>query len=164
MQVYECMKRQVITVADTATALDAASLFARHPIGTLPVVTAERTLVGILYMRDLLRLVMPGFIELIEDFDFVVGDFGDYEEMALPPEVAIRPVIELMETAVSVLANCGMMRAFAIMIRHHLTDLPVVDRDGRLVGLASHVDIGTALLARWHDTPPTNKASHPDNT
>jgi CBS domain-containing protein len=46
------------------------------------------------------------------------------------------------------------MRAFAIIISHNLKDLPVVDQDGRLVGLASHVDIGTALLARWHGTAP----------
>ena len=37
----------------------------------------------------------------------------------------------------------------AIMNSHHWYDLPVVDDDGRLVGLASRVDVGTALLAEW---------------
>lgn len=81
-------------------------------------------------MRDLLRLVMPGFIELMTDFDFVVGDFGDYEEREPSPEVEARPVRELMETAVSVTADSGLLRAFALIVNHNLTDLPVVDQDG----------------------------------
>jgi CBS domain-containing protein len=35
------------------------------------------------------------------------------------------------------------------MNSHDLYDLLVVDDDDRLVGLASRVDIGTALLAGW---------------
>ena len=157
MQVHQFMKQQVISIPETATALDAAVLFAKHPIGTLPVVTSEQKLVGILYMRDLLKLMMPGFMELmelIEDFDFIVGDFGDYEEKEPTPEMENMPVQELMETAVSVTADSGLLRAFAIIISHNLKDLPVVDENGRLVGLASHVDIGTALLARWRGHSP----------
>ena len=39
------------------------------------------------------------------------------------------------------------LRAFDIMNSNDLYDLPVVDDDGRLVGLASRVDVGIALLA-----------------
>ncbi len=152
MQIDKFMKQQVISIGDTATAREAAVLFATHHIGTLPVVNAQHKLIGILYMRDLLRLVMPGFIELMTDFDFVLGDFGDYEEREPSPEVEARPVRELMETAVSVTADSGLLRAFALIVNHNLTDLPVVDQDGRLVGIASHVDIGAALLARWNDS------------
>jgi len=134
--------------------MDAAALFTGHHIGTLPVVTVEHKLIGILYMRDLLKLVMPVFVDLIEDFDFVVGDFGEYEKMSPSPEMAGMPVRELMETAVSVTADCGLLRAFALIKNYNLKDLPVVDEDNHLVGLASHVDIGSALLARWHDTTP----------
>ncbi|MBK8904844.1 MAG: CBS domain-containing protein [Anaerolineaceae bacterium] len=152
MQIHKYMKQQVVSIPDTATARDAAALFAAHHIGTLPVVNTQQKLVGILYMRDLLRLVMPGFIELMEDFDFVLGDFGDYEEREPPPEVEAKSVRELMETAVSVTADSGLLRAFALIVNHNLTDLPVVDQDGRLVGIASHVDIGAALLERWNDS------------
>jgi CBS domain-containing protein len=37
------------------------------------------------------------------------------------------------------------------MKKHDLYDLPVVNNNNQLVGLASRVDVGTALLSRWHD-------------
>ncbi len=154
MQVDQFMKPKVIFIAETASAMDAAALFAKYPIGILPVVTAEHKLVGILYMRDLLKFVMPDFVDLLEDFDFVVGDFGAYEEMTPSPEFAQMSVQDLMEPVFSVTADCGLLRAFALIKKHNLKDLPVVDAENRLVGLASHVDIGTALLARWCGTTP----------
>jgi CBS domain-containing protein len=56
-----------------------------------------------------------------------------------------------MEPPYSVSANAGLLLAFATMKKHDLYDLPVVNNNNELVGLASRVDVGTALLSRWHD-------------
>lgn len=155
MNVQQCMKQHPVVLAVNATAQEAAHLFVKHHIGTLPVVDDQNQLVGILHLRDLLRLVMPAFVNLIADFDYVLSDFGEYEKMALSTETAVTPVRDLMETAVSVRANSGLLRAFAFLDKHDLYDLPVVDKDGRLVGIASRVDIGTALLTRWQNDQST---------
>jgi len=145
----QSMKHKVISVSVSATINEAAVLFVERHIGTLPVVDGDGKLVGILHIRDLLELVMPSFVGLVEDFDFVRGDFSVFETMLPPREVAVQPASSIMVSPVSVSAGSGLLRAFAIMNSHHLYDLPVVDDDGRLVGLASQVDIGTALLAGW---------------
>jgi CBS domain-containing protein len=46
------------------------------------------------------------------------------------------------------------------MITHDILDLPVV-RGGKLVGIASRVDIGRAFLESWLNTsePSTSKVS-----
>ena len=147
--ISQSMKQQVIFIANTASIREAAALFVEKHIGTLPVVDRDGILVGILHIRDLLELVMPSFIRLVEDFDFVRGDFSIFETMLPPPEVDIQPVTSVMAPSVSVRADSGLLRAFAIMNNHHLYDIPVVDDSDRLVGLASRVDIGTALLADW---------------
>lgn len=144
------MKHDVISISISATIDEAAVLFVERHIGTLPVVDAEGKLVGILHIRDLLELVMPSFVRLVEDFDFVRGDFSVFETLLPTLEVAIQPASSIMVPPVSVRASSGLLRAFAIMNSHHLYDLPVVDDDGRLVGLASRVDVGTALLTDWH--------------
>lgn len=145
----QSMKHKVISISVSATIREAAALFVEKHIGTLPVVDADGKLVGILHIRDLLELVMPSFIRLVEDFDFVRGDFSVFETLLPPPEVDIQPVSFVMASPVSVIAGSGLLRAFAIMNNHHLYDIPVVDDDDRLVGLASRVDIGTALLSGW---------------
>lgn len=148
MIVENCMKRQVIFIQDSATVGDAAKLFAAHHIGTLPVVNPAGELVGILDLRDILQLTMPTFVTLIEDFDFV-GDFGAGEEFQPTPTLLQKPVNQLMERACAVEAQSGLLRAFSFILKHDLYDLPVVDSHNRLVGLASKVDIGNALLGKW---------------
>jgi len=145
----QSMKHEVTSISVTATIREAAALFVEKHIGTLPVVDRDGRLVGILHIRDLLELVMPSFIRLVEDFDFVRGNFSKFETMLPPPEVDIQPVRSVMDPPVSVKAGSGLLRAFAIMNNQHMYDVPVVDDDNRLVGLASRVDIGTALLAGW---------------
>ena len=145
----QSMKREVISISISATIKEAAALFVKEHIGTLPVVDADEQLVGILHIRDLLELVMPSFVRLVEDFDFVRGDFSVFETLLPPPEVAVQLASSIMVPSVSVRAGSGLLRAFAILNRPDLYDLPVVDDKGRLVGLASRVDIGTALLAGW---------------
>jgi len=145
----QSMKHDVISISASATISEAAVLFVEEHIGTLPVVDGDGKLVGILHIRDLLELVMPSFVRLVEDFDFVRSDFSVFEALLPPPKVAVQPVSSVMVSAVSVGAGSGLLRAFAIMNSHNFYDLPVVDDDGRLVGLASRVDVGTALLAGW---------------
>ena len=150
--VGQSMKHEVISIPVSATIRKATVLFVEEHIGTLPVVDGDGKLVGILHIRDLLELVMPSFVRLVEDFDFVRGDFSVFEALLPPPEVDIQPASSVMVPPISVRVGSGLLRAFAIMNSHHLYDLPVVDDDGRLVGIASRVDIGTALLAGWRSS------------
>ena len=148
MEVSMCMKKEIVTAPVTATVADAASIFCAHHIGMLPVVDKSGNLVGILQLRNLLHIIMPAFVDLIEDFDYV-GDFGAMEDREPTQEEFNRSVSEVMEEPVSVQDDSGLVRAFSFIIKHELLDLPVVNRDGQLVGLASRVDIGRALLTTW---------------
>lgn len=149
MSIGKYMKQHVISIPVSATIHEAAGLYAHHGIGTLPVVDEQNKLVGILHMRDLLNLIMPAFVRIISDFDYVRGDFGGYEDLLPSSEIEAKSVKEIMEKAVFVRMNAGLLRAFAMLDKHDMSDMPVVDDDNRLVGLASRVDIGVALLARW---------------
>ncbi len=148
MQIGRCMKTKIITTLATDTVADAANLFWIHHIGMLPVLNDAGHLVGILHLRNLLDLIMPVFVDLIEDFDYV-GDFGAIEDREPAREELNLPITEVMEAPIYVEEDSGLVRAFAFIHKHELLDLPVVDDDGKLVGLASRVDIGRALLASW---------------
>jgi len=152
MKIGDCMKRTVVSIPATATVDEAAALFAARHIGMLPVVDDSGRLVGVLQLRDLLALVMPDFVRLVGDIDFV-HDFGAMEAPQPSPEAMARPVREVMQPSPSVEETCGLLRAFALMRQRDLHDLPVVAPDGRLVGIASRVDIGAALLSGWRALP-----------
>ena len=148
MDVKSSMKTNVITVLDTDSLGKAAKRFVKHHVGMLPVINAEGKLVGVLQLRDLLTLVMPSFTRLMEDFDFV-GTFGAANSIQPSQEEIQKKVSEVMEPPVCVEDTCGLTRAFALLHHYKLTDLPVVDAENCLVGIASRVDVGTALLKKW---------------
>ncbi len=148
LKISDCMKKNVVAIPATATIGGAASLLASRHIGSLPVVDRNGRLVGLLQLRDLLALVLPDFVHLVEDFDFV-EDFGAIEER-MPDLTTLRmPVEGVMQPAISVEETCGLLRAFSVLYHENIHDLPVVDAAGVLTGIASRVDIGAALLDTW---------------
>jgi len=150
------MKKNVITIPVSATIGDATNLFCANHVGTLPVVDEQGRLVGILLLRDLIHLIMPAFVDLIEDIDYV-GDFGAMEDYEPSEKDLMRAISEVMEEPTCVRENSGLVRAFSFIDKHQLLDLPVVNQDGQLVGLASRVDMGRELLNNWWHCQPRNK-------
>ncbi len=152
-----CMKRPAISVAPSTTVQEASRLVVVHHIGTLPVVDTLGLLVGVVRLEDLLQVFMPDFVALMDNIDFV-HDFGVLETLR-PQDVraAVRLIMrDLMQPPVAVEETCGLLRALATMSRHDIRDLPVVDKAGALVGIASRVDIAAAFFTPWVQTePPT---------
>lgn len=151
MQIKDCMKRNVFSITPETAIAEAARLLSEKHIGSLPVVDSNGKLVGLLPLRSLLLIVMPDFINLVEDFDFV-ADFGAAEERKPDPALLARPVSEIMLPPQAVEETSGLIRAFALIHQHQIHDLPVVDAQGRLVGIVSRVDVGTAFLSSWNIT------------
>jgi CBS-domain-containing membrane protein len=60
-----------------------------------------------------------------------------------------KTVQTLMKPAVTVEEDCGLLRAYSLLIQHNQHDMPVVSKEGKLVGITSRVDIGTAILSTW---------------
>ena len=149
--IKNCMKRNVISIPAQATIREAAGLVVAHHIGQLPVIDETGKLVGIVDLQDILSLELPDIFKLLPDVDFV-HDFGAVETTRPTEQELSQSITSLARQATSVLETCGLLRAYALMLKHDLHDLPVVEESGHLVGIASRVDLGTAILSLWKDT------------
>jgi len=148
MQIEQWMKTEVISIPDTDTVVQAAKVMVWNQIGTLPVVDQHQHLMGRLTITDILELFMPDFVSLLTDIDFV-SDFGAVETMSPDHEALEQPVTAVMHEPLSVERQASLMRTSAMLQKHNVHDVCVTDEEGRLVGIASRVDVGTALLAEW---------------
>ena len=146
--IKDCMKPKVFSISSSATIRQAAALVVERHIGLLPVVDEQGKPIGIIRLGDLLSLELPDFFNLLPDVDFV-HDFGAVETTRPKAENIDRPITTLMQPVTSVVESCGLLRAYALMLKHNLQDLLVVSDNNVLVGIASRVDIGTAILASW---------------
>lgn len=103
-----------ITLPPYAPVKEAFQLMAEHRIGGIPIVDKERRLVGILTNRDI-RFVAPD--------DTPVATYMTPAPLVTAPE------------------GTHLEEAEAILRRHRIEKLPLVDKAGRLVGLITYKDI-----------------------
>lgn len=147
VSVGDSMKRHVVTVTASTTVQEAVRIVVEGRVGTLPVVDEEGLLTGVVRLADLLGVFTPDFLALLDDIDFV-HDFGAMEQVH--PETILQAreltMSDLAGTLVAVEENCGLLHALVTMVKHQLQDLPIVDEQGRLVGIASRVDIARSFF------------------
>ena len=148
MEIRDCMKKQVFSAKQDISIFDAALIMVHHHIGSLPIIDNESKYIGLVRMRDIITLAMPDFVSFIQNVDFV-HDFGAIEENQPDHDELSKPVTEIMIEPICVEDTSGLLRAISLLQEYKLNDLPVVDSNMHLVGIASHVDIGVTIISKW---------------
>ncbi len=131
MLVKEWMSTPLITARPETTLLEAVRLMRRHRIRRLPVVDGEGCLVGIISDRDL-KEASPSKATTLDVHEhhylfaeLTVGDYMTRQVITVSPQDSVE-------------------RAAAVMVRHKVTGLPVVE-GGRAVGMISQEDVSRVL-------------------
>jgi len=146
----EIMDPDVPTVLPEADAREAVELLAKTDKGAIPVIDGDRRVVGIVSESDLVLgeeeadLHLPHFLNIMGGVVFV-GSMKGFEER-LEKAFATK-VSELMSADPVVVNDYSSAETVARRIaeKHH-NHLPVVDDDGRLLGLVTRADALAALV------------------
>jgi CBS domain-containing protein len=152
MRVADIMARDVVSVPPDASVREIASLMLERRISGVPVVDAERQVLGVVSEGDLIRRpeietdrAGRGWLSIfVSDEerarDFVKSHGRRAREVMTQPAVCVAPQTPLDE-------------AVRIMERHHIKRLPVIEH-GKLVGLMTRADLVRAMLERPHVPSP----------
>jgi len=121
----------------------------------LPVLDHEGNMVGFLSIGDILKAVFPSYMGFME-----LGDFtwdGMMETMA--KKVANKKVGEMMtREVVTVPAEAPLMECVDHMIKHNVKRLPVVGKDGKVLGILYERDVFFAITkAMLNENPGGGK-------
>ncbi len=139
MKVSDAMTRDLVTVAPETTLKDAAGELVRHRISGLPVVDLLGRVVGVLSEADVVAKEVderPGGSALRR---FLEGPPVDDRFYA-------RTVAEAMTApALTIEPGRPLAQAASIMLAEGVNRLPVVDDEGRLVGLVTRGDLVKAF-------------------
>jgi CBS domain-containing protein len=146
----EIMDAEVPTVAPEADAREAVRLLASTDKGAIPVIDEDRRVVGIVSESDLVLgdeeadLHLPHYLNIMGGVVFV-GSMKGFEER-LEKAFATR-VSELMSADPIVVNDYSSAETVARRIaENHHNHLPVVDEEGRLLGLVTRADALAALV------------------
>ncbi len=142
LKAVDIMTKEVITVTEGTSVRDLARLLTEHHIGSVPVVAADGTLIGIVTESDLIEqdknFHIPTVISLFDWIIYLesekrferelkrmtgrtVGDIYTREVVTIKPST---PISEIADT----------------MTSRKIHALPVVDGD-RLVGIVARIDL-----------------------
>ncbi len=146
----EIMDANVPTVSPEEDARTVIELLAKSEKGAVPVIDAERRVVGIVTESDLIisdeeaDLHLPHYLNIMGGIVFI-GSMKGFEERL--NKAFATSVSELMSADPVVVSVDDDAEAVAKTIaeRHH-NHLPVVDADGRLAGLVTRADALAALV------------------
>jgi CBS domain-containing protein len=122
--IQEAMTSNPTTVEPTTTAQEAARTMKSEDVGSLPIVEGDK-LVGVITDRDLaIRIIAEA-----KGIDTPVAEIASKDVVTIDPQ-------QCLEEAARLMANNQVRR------------LPVVEEDGKLVGILAQADIAQA----GHDT------------
>jgi len=118
-QVRELMTKNPRTVKPDSTAADAAKLMRDEDTGVVPIAEGDGRLVGVVTDRDIaIRIVADGK----DPGSTKVTDFASQNLVTIDPQQELDEVLRLMA-------------------KHQVRRLPVVEEDGKLVGIVAQADI-----------------------
>ena len=150
LRVKDVMTKKIITTSRSTTVHELINVFLKHHIHLIPVVEKDCTLVGIASLTSLIKIFMPRYFDLIDDFSFI-ENFGlldqvflaqgseDTERLFLVDDIMI-------EKVVTASPEDSLLKASATMNAHNVERLPVIDPDNKLIGIISQSDIVLAIF------------------
>ncbi len=147
MKVQDVMTGDVLTVRTSTSLKEAAAILTERRISGLPVVDAENRVVGVLSEGDIL-FKESGAVEK-------QGFLARLLSMPVPGlelKIAAKTAGEAMSTpALTIGPRRPLTEAANTMIDEGVNRLPVVDEDGKLIGLVTRADLVRAFVRSDED-------------
>lgn len=133
--VRDWMTRDIITISPDTSILEAGQLMIDHTIRRLPVMENE-VLVGIVTYGDVRGARAS-----------VTGSLDIWELSYRLSKMTVREIMTPNPVTISLDDTIG--QAAQLMLNYMVGGLPVMDRDGRLVGIITESDIFRVVVRHW---------------
>ncbi|MDI6853730.1 MAG: CBS domain-containing protein [Deltaproteobacteria bacterium] len=138
VQVRDIMARQVVSVSADAPLAEVAEVMGRNGVSGVPVVDAGGKVVGVISEKDF--LVRMG-VKSPKNFMSVVAECLQVRKCVALPMRSQRAADIMSKPAVTVGADTPLNAVSRILVDKGINRVPVVDSEGRLIGLVSRADI-----------------------
>lgn len=145
MKVADVMNKHVEYVTTDTSVIEVCRHIFGRGVNGLPV-CKDKKVVGFITERDILSKLYPSIDEYIDD-PFHASDFEEMEEKA--SEVLSLTAKDVMSTnPATVTSDTPVLQAQSLMFIHKVGRLPVIDKNGELIGIISKGDIFRAIVGK----------------
>ena len=152
LKVKDFMVKDVVSINPDTTIKELLKLLSEHHIGGVPVVDDEGKLMGMVSDGDIIRYLNPKEGSTRDFIYQVFVEEGETEQEVLRKKINTN-VAEIIKTnqphknqLYTIETEDALEKAVHILSQHHFKKLPVLDPEGRVVGIISRGDINNTLL------------------
>lgn len=141
MKIKELMTKDLTAAEPTMTVRELIELFHRSDFSSVPVVNEEGRILGIISERDIIEGALPGYFEVlygITDMNHLSQKLREIEHDHIE--------FYMKKDVVKIEEDEDDLTAADLMIRKNIKSLPVVNKDGILVGMLRRIDLLKDLL------------------
>ena len=143
MKVKEIMTKDVKSLSGEELVRDALETISKLEISGLPVIDKDRNLLGMFTEKDILRIILPGYLTQVGAF--VYGDDPKNIKNKFLNMHNLK-VAEVMNKAVeTVKEDTSLSEAARLMLTKNVRRMPVLDADKKVTGIISRYDVLAAL-------------------
>jgi CBS domain-containing protein len=145
LTVRDVMTAQAITVGPERTLGDVARLMVEHDIRALPVVDDGGALIGMITHRELLRFLIPHFVQRTKTGEFHAPTRSQLQHGSADPQLILAK--EAMARSVLCLSEDQTLADVANLMSSKDVDRFPVVREGIVVGFLTRADVVRRLIA-----------------
>ena len=142
-RVSDVMTTSVVTVDRITPYQEIDRLLAHHKISGMPVLKMGREVAGVVSEADLLAAEDEPSRQAR-----MAGSIGRRWRLRKQPHVSLTAGTLMSTPAITIGPDATIPAAARLMNTHHVRRLPVVDEDGKLVGIVSRRDLLSVFLRR----------------
>jgi CBS domain-containing protein len=144
LKVKEIMTRNLTAVEEDTPIKDLIYILDRSGLGSLPVVDSFERPIGFISERDIIEAALPGYFEMLHGGAFLPDINRLHQRLK---QIENETVGKYMtKEVIKVSEDDDDLYAADLMIRRDLKVIPVVNKEGILVGVVRRIDLLKDLI------------------
>ncbi|MCM8787812.1 MAG: CBS domain-containing protein [Candidatus Omnitrophica bacterium] len=144
MKIKEIMIRNVKSIPANISVIEAFKILAEMQISGLPVIDENEKLCGMFTEKDILKTILPSYIETVGKFVYVENPKGISAKILELINLKVKDIMR--KEVVTVDEDTAICEVARIMITQKIRRIPVVNKENKVIGIVARQDVLRALL------------------
>lgn len=147
MKVKEIMTRDVNGVTAEMNALEALNLLQKIEISGLPVMGADKKLVGMFTEKEVIAAILPSYVEKVGRFIYQENPKAVKHKVLMFGGIKVKDIMR--KDVVTVDEDTALCEVARIMLTQKARRIPVLNKEKEVVGIISRGDVVKALFQEY---------------
>lgn len=145
MKVKDIMITNVKSIHPDTPICQALEMLSKEGLSGLPVIDAHNTLLGVFTEKDIIRYILPGYVQKVGTF--IYQDDSKTIKNKVNELLHQRTVAQIMrKEVITISPDASLSEAARTILIEKIRRLPVVDKDRRVIGIIARQDIVKAFV------------------